>query len=324
MTTPRLGAPELLVDQAVPETTVNEQIRYLESAAGHFIFKSRVVAAPPGSPADGDCYLVAASPTGAWSGQAGKIAFLVNTAWVFITPIEGFTAWVNDENAFIGYDGAAWNVLASPSGTYVPLSYLDTDGTLAANSDSKIASQKAVRTYVASKLVGMFDLRGSTDCSANPNYPAASKGDTYVVTVAGKIGGASGTSVNVGDIYFATADNAGGTQAAVGTSWDTVLHAGSLSGALLAASNLSDLSSASAARTNLGLLRLIAFFFTTTPTSSEVLGLYVAADAFTIPANMSGTRVNVGTNPQRRLQSTSSKTARASAQSALQPAAPSR
>lgn len=45
-----------------------------------------------------------------------------------------------------------------------------------------------------------------------------------------------------------------------------------------------------------GLLRTIAFFFTTAPTSSEVLALYVAVDAFTIPANMSGTQVKVGTN----------------------------
>ncbi len=62
------------------------------------------------------------------------------------------------------------------------------------------------------------------------------------------------------------------------------------------ANNLSDVT-ASTARTNLGLLRLIAFFFTTTPTNSEVLGLYIAADAFTIAANMSGSQVSIGTNP---------------------------
>lgn len=69
-----------------------------------------------------------------------------------------------------------------------------------------------------------------------------------------------------------------------------------ITGYLTAANNLSDLASAATARTNLGLLRLVAFFFTTTPTASEVLALYVAADAFTIPANMSGTQVKVGTN----------------------------
>lgn len=126
MTTPRLGAPELTSGQAVPETTVNEQIRYIESGAGHFIFKDRDLATPPGSPADGDCYLVAASPTGAWSGHAGDIAFRVNTAWAFIDAIEGFTAWINDENVFVGFDGSAWSTLAAPSGTYLPL----TGGTL--------------------------------------------------------------------------------------------------------------------------------------------------------------------------------------------------
>ena len=136
MTTPRLGAPELTSGQATPETTVNEQIRYIESGAGHFIFKDRDLATPPGSPADGDCYLVAASPTGAWAGQAGKIAFRVNTAWAFITAIEGFTAWVNDENVFIGYDGAAWNTLSAPSGTYLAVS----------NNLSDLASAPTART----------------------------------------------------------------------------------------------------------------------------------------------------------------------------------
>lgn len=102
-----------------------------------------------------------------------------------------------------------------------------------------------------SGLTGVLKLKGSTDCSANPNYPAASAGWTYIVTVAGKIGGASGKSVDVGDTYIATADNAGGTEASVGTSWTVLEH--NLAGALLSANNLSDVASASTARTNLGL-----------------------------------------------------------------------
>jgi hypothetical protein len=99
---------------------------------------------------------------------------------------------------------------------------IDTDGTLAANSDAKIATQKAVKTAIATAVTGLLDFKGSTDCSANPNYPVASKGDYYLVSVAGKIGGASGIVVSVGDSYYATADNAGGTQAGVGTSWTVV------------------------------------------------------------------------------------------------------
>jgi hypothetical protein len=99
---------------------------------------------------------------------------------------------------------------------------IDTDGTLAANSDAKIATQKAVKTAIATAVVGLFDPKGSTDCSANPNYPAALKGDVYLVSVAGKIGGASGKVVTAGDVFIAFADNAGGTEASVGTSWSVV------------------------------------------------------------------------------------------------------
>lgn len=101
---------------------------------------------------------------------------------------------------------------------------LDTDGTLAANSDTKIPSQKAVKTYVDTAVTGLMDFKGATDASGNPNYPAASKGDAYVVSVAGKVGGASGKTVDIGDVYLATADNAGGTEASVGTSWSVLEH----------------------------------------------------------------------------------------------------
>lgn len=44
-------------------------------------------------------------------------------------------------------------VTRSTGASSVPLTYLDTDGTLAANSDSKVATQKAVKTYVDSKVL---------------------------------------------------------------------------------------------------------------------------------------------------------------------------
>ena len=105
---------------------------------------------------------------------------------------------------------------------------VDPDDTLAADSDSLIPTQQAVKAHVAAQVAaavtGLLDLRGSTDCSANPNYPAASKGDAYVVSVAGKIGGGSGQNVAAGDVYFAKADNAGGTEGSVGSSWAIIEH----------------------------------------------------------------------------------------------------
>lgn len=127
----------------------------------------------------------------------------------------------------------------------------DTDISLTANSDTRIATQKAVKAYIDGLVTGLLDFKGSTDASGNPNYPAASKGDVYVVSVAGKIGGASGKSVDVGDMYLATADNAGGDEASAGTNWAVLEH--NLVGALASSNNLSDLANAATARTNLGL-----------------------------------------------------------------------
>jgi len=65
-----------------------------------------------------------------------------------------------------------------------------------------------------------FIIKGNIDCSGNPNYPAADAGHVYVVSVAGKIGGASGTVVTVADIAICIVDgSASGTQAAVGANW---------------------------------------------------------------------------------------------------------
>lgn len=113
-TSPRLGYTELTAGQAVPETTVNDIARYLEQGASKFIFKSKTTTAQPGSPTDGDCYLLTGSPTGTnWSTQANKIAFYENTAWVFLTAREGYSAYVNDDDTFYCYDGAAWNAVGS-------------------------------------------------------------------------------------------------------------------------------------------------------------------------------------------------------------------
>ncbi|MGX7952423.1 DUF2793 domain-containing protein [Tsuneonella sp. HG249] len=108
MTTPILGMPELAQSQAIPETTANEIARYLEQGAHAFSVKDKDLATPPGSPADGDAYIVAGSPTGAWTGHTGEIAWRMSTAWEFIVPVEGMLAWVQDENKLYVYQPSAW------------------------------------------------------------------------------------------------------------------------------------------------------------------------------------------------------------------------
>lgn len=154
---------------------------------------------------------------------------------------------VDDADAAAGLLTLGAAPLASPTFTGTPAAPTAAGGT----STTQLATTAFVTSAISTAVSGLLDLKGSLDCSTNPNYPAASQGDAYYVSVAGKIGGASGESVDVGDTIIASADNAGGTEAAVGTSWFVIEH--NLAGALLAANNLSDLTNAVTARTNLGL-----------------------------------------------------------------------
>lgn len=89
------------------------------------------------------------------------------------------------------------------------------------DNERAVTPQKLAQ-YVANKITGLWEDKGVLDCSTNPNYSAALKGDAYTVSVAGKIGGPAGTDVQVRDVIYCTADNPGGTEAAVGPSWNVI------------------------------------------------------------------------------------------------------
>lgn len=65
--------------------------------------------------------------------------------------------------------------------------------------------------------------RGTIDCVANPNYPAADAGHLYVVSGAGKIGGSGGVNVEAGDMCICNTDGTvSGDQSTVGTKWNII------------------------------------------------------------------------------------------------------
>lgn len=74
-------------------------------------------------------------------------------------------------------------------------------------------------SQLASTVVGVMDIIGPLDASTNPNYPVGVKGNAYVISVAGLVGGGAGTAVSIGDLVVCLNNNAGGTQAAVGADW---------------------------------------------------------------------------------------------------------
>lgn len=64
--------------------------------------------APPGSPAEGDRYIVGSSATGVWSGHDNDIAEFVNSAWEFYTPSDGWRIDVVDEQGRYRFNGTSW------------------------------------------------------------------------------------------------------------------------------------------------------------------------------------------------------------------------
>lgn len=146
-------------------------------------------------------------------------------------------AILNQRNA----GNTAWTARAT-LGTAAALAS-DTDGALAANSDLRLATQKAVKTYIDSIITGgasdVMIFKGVIDCSANPNYPAADAGNVYKVSVAGKIGGASGPNVEVGDtLYCITDGTVSGNHATVGANWVIVQE--NIDGAVIGPTSVTD------------------------------------------------------------------------------------
>lgn len=63
---------------------------------------------PPGSPANGDTYIIPSGATGVWSGKTDQIAHFYGGAWTYWAPIEGVRLWLNDEDTEYAFDGLSW------------------------------------------------------------------------------------------------------------------------------------------------------------------------------------------------------------------------
>jgi hypothetical protein len=77
--------------------------------------QSTALATPPGSPSNGQRWIVAASPTSAWAGQATKIAAWQDGAWAFYAPLDGWQAWDVATRRLLYWDAltGTWSVLTS-------------------------------------------------------------------------------------------------------------------------------------------------------------------------------------------------------------------
>ena len=105
--TTHLLLPYILAAQAQKHVTHNEALRLLDGLVQLSVL-DRDLTAPPGSPADGDRYIVASGATGAWAGWDLNVALWTDGAWLRLPPRTGWRAWVEDEGLLLVYDGSVW------------------------------------------------------------------------------------------------------------------------------------------------------------------------------------------------------------------------
>lgn len=111
--TARLALPMLVPGQAQKEVFHNEALALIDLALQASV-TSVGAATPPTSPAVGDCWILGAAPTGAWSGQAGHIAGWTAGGWRFVAPREGMTAWSIADGAYALYAAGEWTIGDQP------------------------------------------------------------------------------------------------------------------------------------------------------------------------------------------------------------------
>lgn len=68
------------------------------------------LAAPPAAPVAGSCYIVAASPTGAWSGHPQQLAAFTAGGWRFVVPSDGLAAYVRSNGQVAVYSSGSWDI----------------------------------------------------------------------------------------------------------------------------------------------------------------------------------------------------------------------
>lgn len=165
--TPNLGIALLEAAQAQKHVTVNEAFQRLDALAQLTVI-DRDLTAPPGSPVDGDTYIVGPSATGTWAGQDGKLAVLFSGAWVFFTPKTGWKAFIVDESIDSYWNGTIWTTVTvsstpqvdSPNGATMVLGIAEEELTMTgADVTSTVVFPnrsiiQAVSVYVTSDITG--------------------------------------------------------------------------------------------------------------------------------------------------------------------------
>jgi hypothetical protein len=107
-TTPRLGLPLLSEGQVQPSAVDATAKRILDLLVQAAVIS--ITNTPPGSPVDGDAYIIGTSPTGAWAGRANNLVLRVGGGWFYEAPgtNDRFRVFNRADGKDYRWSGTAW------------------------------------------------------------------------------------------------------------------------------------------------------------------------------------------------------------------------
>ncbi len=113
--TARLRLPLIAAAQAQKHVTHNEALTALDTLVQASVL-DKDLSAPPSTPSEGDCYIVASGGSGAWSGLDTRIVRHIDGVWRSYLPGSGWLAYVEDEAQLYLFDGTNWAASAGGGG----------------------------------------------------------------------------------------------------------------------------------------------------------------------------------------------------------------
>ncbi|WP_296425634.1 DUF2793 domain-containing protein [Yoonia sp.] len=231
--TPNLSLPFILPAQAQKHVTHNEAIELLDMIV-QLTLEATGATAVPGVADEGQAWALGAGPTGAWAGQDNMIATWRGGGWLFVTPRDGWLAWVNDIAELQVWTSGAWvtkggdPVLSNLSGVGINASFDATNrlsvssaATLLNNDGAghQVKINKAAAGDTASLLYqngfsgrAEMGLAGNDDFSIKVSADGAAWAAALTVTsadghvqigaVLNLVPGAAPASAVAGDVYY--------------------------------------------------------------------------------------------------------------------------
>lgn len=164
--TANLGIEPVPASSSQKHVFVNDGFRTLDALA-QLAAIDKDATAPPGSPTNGDTYLVGVGATGLWGTQDNNVAYY-DDGWYFFTPKVGWLAMVTDESLLYRYTGTGWaQITGEVDGAYTRNETLVETLTGLAGPSVTASIQFPTRSIILAasvRVVGAITGAASYDC----------------------------------------------------------------------------------------------------------------------------------------------------------------